>query len=139
MPPRSKNTPSASSATTPSRFRIPNIQGGHSATPKNSTYPIPPPRGDSLMTLTDVVGPQAAQQIEATGKLMFHAAGDTGRGPDSDEQAVAEAMAREVDPNRHHESPAFMLNLGDVIYGDGKRNLYADEFYRPYADYPNKV
>lgn len=26
-----------------------------------------------------------------------------------------------------------------MIYGDGKRDLYDDEFYRPYADYHNKV
>ncbi len=31
------------------------------------------------------------------------------------------------------------MHLGDVIYGDGKEDLYDDEFYRPYADYPNKI
>jgi predicted phosphodiesterase len=107
--------------------------------PKDNTYTIPDPIGDSIMTLADIVGPSAAQQIESTGKLLFHATGDTGRGPDSPQQSVAEAMAAEVDPHHHETSPAFLLNLGDVIYGDGKDDLYDDEFYRPYADYPNKI
>jgi hypothetical protein len=123
----------------PSRFRIPSIPGGHSALPKNNTYPIPPVRGDSIMALADIVGATAANEIEATGQLSFHCVGDTGRGPDTDQQAVAEAMSRDIDPGRHATSPAFLLHLGDVIYGDGKVDLYDDEFYRPYADYHNKI
>jgi hypothetical protein len=122
-----------------SRFRIPSLPGGHKAVPNTNTYPIPPVRGDSIMTLADIVGGAAADQIEASGRLIFHAVGDTGRGPNSDQQTVAEAMARDVDPQHHASSPAFFLHLGDVIYGDGKIDLYDDEFYRPYQDYPNKV
>ena len=36
--------------------------------------------------------------------------------------------------------PGFLaLFLAAFIYGDGKENLYDDEFYRPYAVYPNKI
>jgi hypothetical protein len=91
------------------------------------------------MTLADIVGSTSAKQIEATGQLVFYSLGDTGRGPHTAEQSVAEAMARDIDPNNHARSPAFLLHLGDVIYGDGNRDLYDDEFYRPYADYHNKV
>lgn len=124
---------------TPSRFRIPTLPGGHGAVPKDNTYAIPPVRGDSLMTLSDIVGAAAAAQIEATGTLSFHCIGDSGRGPGTNQQAVAEAMSREIDPAHHATSPAFLLHLGDVIYGDGKRDLYDDEFYRPYVDYQNKI
>src|SRR5262249_10461037 len=77
--------------------------------------------------------------IENTGQLVFHSVGDTGRGPHTDQQRVAEAMARDIDTSHHETSPAFLLHLGDVIYGDGKLDLYDDEFYRPYADYPAKI
>jgi len=95
--------------------------------------------GDSLLALSDIVGAPAAAEIEATGKLSFHCIGDSGRGPGTNQQAVAEAMSRDIDPANHATSPAFLLHLGDVIYGDGKRDLYDDEFYRPYTDYHNKI
>jgi hypothetical protein len=138
MPPRVPKKPSGG-AVKPSRFRIPNVPGGHGAVPKNNTYPIPSVRSDSIFSLNDVVGPAAATQIEATGTLSFHCIGDSGRGPDTNQQAVAEAMSRDINPANHEKSPAFLLHLGDVIYGDGKRDLYDDEFYRPYADYHNKI
>ena|SRR5437588_3182262 len=122
-----------------SRFRVPYLPGGHGDKPKESTYAIPKVRGDSVMTLADIVGSTSAKQIEATGQLAFHSLGDSGRGPQTAQQSVAEAMARDINPNNHAKSPAFLLHLGDVIYGDGKRDLYDDEFYRPYADYHNKM
>lgn len=91
------------------------------------------------MTLAEIVGTTAAAVIEKTGQLQFHAVGDTGRGPHSAQQDVAQAMTRDINKTQHHRSPAFLLHLGDVIYGDGKEDLYDDEFYRPYADYPNKI
>ena len=91
-------TISPASATPATRFRVPYLKGGHGVNPKNSTYLIPPVRGDSVMTLADVVGATAARQIEATGQLIFHSVGYTGRGPHTAQQAVAEAMARDIDP-----------------------------------------
>ena len=134
-----KSHASKPSATAPSRFRIPTVPGGHGAVPKDNTYAIPLVRADSIMVLADIVGPAAATEIEATGALSFHCIGDSGRGPGTNQQAVAEAMSRDIDPAHHATSPAFLLHLGDVIYGDGKRDLYDDEFYRPYADYHNKI
>ena len=129
-------------ASTKSRFRIPYVPGGHSAVPKNSTCPIPRvawAKGNLIMTLEDIVGSTAANAIESTNELIFHSVGDTGRGPDTNEQSVAEAMARDIDLKHHETSPAFLLHLGDVIYGDGKADLYDDEFYRPYGAYHNKI
>jgi hypothetical protein len=122
-----------------SRFRIPFIKGEHPKATKNNTYAFPPSTGDGVMTLAQIVGTKAAAEIEKTGQLQFHTVGDTGRGPHSAQQDVAEAMSRDINPNKHEKSPAFLMHLGDVIYGDGKEDLYDDEFYRPYADYPNKV
>jgi hypothetical protein len=122
-----------------SRFRIPWITGEHLPATKNNTYKFAPTPGDGVMTLADIVGARAAAEIEKTGQLQFHTVGDTGRGPHTAQQDVAEAMTRDINPNKHRNSPAFLFHLGDVIYGDGKEDLYDDEFYRPYADYPNKV
>lgn len=122
-----------------SRFRIPWIAGEHPKAGKENTYKFPRTKGDGVMTLADIVGATAAAEIENSGQLQFHTVGDTGKGPHTAQQDVAEAMARDIDPKNHHTSPAFLFHLGDVIYGDGKDDLYDDEFYRPYAEYPNKV
>jgi hypothetical protein len=105
----------------------------------NAVYNIPASEGDALMTLSDIIGATAAAQVEATGQILFHALGDTGKGLHSMQEVVAEAMVRDIDPASHAKSPAFLFHLGDVIYGPGKIDLYADEFYRPYQSYPNKI
>jgi hypothetical protein len=122
-----------------SRFRIPWGVGEHPKAGKENTYEFPHTKGDGVMILADIVGPTAAAEIESSGQLQFHTLGDTGKGSHTAQQDVAEAMARDINPRNHHTSPAFLCHLGDVIYGDGKDNLYDDEFYRPYTDYPNKV
>jgi len=122
-----------------SRFRIPWVPGQHPKPTKNNTYKFDPTQDSGVMTLADIVGKPAAAEIEATGQLQFHAVGDTGKGPHSAQQDVAEAMTRDINPDKHHAGPAFLFHLGDVIYGDGKDDLYDDEFYRPYAPYPNKI
>jgi len=122
-----------------SRFRIPWVPGEHPKATKDNTYKFDPTQGNGVMTLADIVGKTAAAEIEATGQLQFHATGDTGKGPHTAQQDVAEAMTRDINPDKHHASPAFLFHLGDVIYGDGKDDLYDDEFYRPYAPYPNKI
>jgi 3',5'-cyclic AMP phosphodiesterase CpdA len=48
-------------------------------------------------------------------------------------------MALDYHPDSGGANPAFFLHLGDVIYGHQKDNLYRDEFYRPYKDYPGKI
>jgi hypothetical protein len=122
-----------------SRFRIPFIKGQHPQDTKDNTYKFAATTGDGVMTLAAIIGPTAAAEIEKTNELQFHALGDSGRGPHTAQQDVAEAMTRDVNLNQHQKSPAFLMHLGDVIYGDGKEDLYDDEFYRPYADYPNKI
>jgi hypothetical protein len=123
----------------PSRFRIPWLPGEHPKVGKNNTFEFAATSGDGVMKLADVIGKRAASEIEATHRLSFHAVGDTGKGAHSAQQDVAEAMTRDINQNNHAKSPAFLFHLGDVIYGDGKENLYDDEFYRPYAEYPNKI
>ena len=103
--------------------------------------PIPAVRGKSLMTLADVVGKAGADSIAASGQIIIHVTGDTGV-PETDHETkqviVADAMAKDYDPARPEKSPAFLLHVGDVIYGPAA-NAYLDQFYRPNMHYPGKI
>jgi hypothetical protein len=59
---------------------------------------IPPVRGDSKLTLQDIVGADGATKIEAVGSLIFHSVGDTGKGSHTEQEAVANAMAGDYFP-----------------------------------------
>ena len=101
--------------------------------------PIPKPKGDSAMLLADIIGEEGADQIAASGRIRFHAVGDTGRKADSPQGEVAEAMARDYSADDPPNSPAFFFHLGDVIYGHTKDQKYRQEFYEPYRHYPGKI
>jgi hypothetical protein len=100
---------------------------------------IPAPQRNPVMTLADIIGTQSSQQIEASGSLRFHSVGDTGKGANSPQGDVAEAMAKDFDVSKPQASPAFFFHLGDVIYGPGKDQQYRPEFYEPYVHYPGKI
>jgi hypothetical protein len=93
-----------------------------------------PSTGDAQMTLEQFMGKPAVASIIAGGQLRFHAVGDTGVGS-PEQEAVAEAMAHDLAADIKQGGPAFMLNLGDILYGPDKKAHYADKFYRRYADY----
>ena len=103
--------------------------------------PIPRPRRAPLVRLSELIGTAAVEETEAEGAIRFHAVGDTGR-PDvhnTNQEGVAEQMAADYTPDAGAKNPALFLHLGDVIYGPNKRQLYRDEFYRPYMKYPGKI
>lgn len=93
------------------------------------------------MSLADVIGKENSDAIAAANQITFHMAGDTGvRETDHEtwQTIVADAMAKDYDPNSPASSPAFFLHLGDVLYGPDPA-LYFEEFYRPYMHYPGKI
>jgi predicted phosphodiesterase len=93
------------------------------------------------MQLAEIIGGPGVAEIQAAGAIRFQAVGDTGR-PDvhnTNQESVATQMSSDFDPNAGAKNPAFFLHLGDVIYGPGKDQLYRDEFYRAYKDYPGKI
>jgi hypothetical protein len=103
--------------------------------------PIPPPSREPVLQLSDVIGPEGVSEIETEGMIRFHAVGDTGR-PDvhnANQEGVTQQMAADYSPTAAGKNPAFFFHLGDVIYGPDKEQLYRDEFYRPYIDYPGKI
>jgi hypothetical protein len=93
-----------------SRFRIPWVTGQHPKSSKDNTYKFAFTKGKGVMTLADIVGATAAAQIENTGELQFRTTGDTGRGPHTAQQDVAEAMARHIDPtDTTRAAPSFFM------------------------------
>jgi Calcineurin-like phosphoesterase len=102
---------------------------------KEQLFAVPPPLRDQPMQLADLVGTAEVTSIQNAGVMQFHATGDTGVGLNSNQPQVAEALSRDVDVNQPANGPVFFLNLGDVIYGNGKSALYANRFYRPNMPY----
>ena len=103
--------------------------------------PIPTPRvSPPIMTLASVIGAAGAAAINATGKIRFHAMGDTGRqGGTPQEEAVAAQMGADYVAGQSATNPAFLFHMGDVIYNANKDAAYRDAFYRPFMDYPGKI
>jgi hypothetical protein len=98
-------------------------------------FSVPPPIRDEHIQLADLVGAPEVAAIQKAGVMQFQATGDTGVGLNSNQPEVAEALARDIDVNNPANGPVFFLNLGDVIYGNGKSALYANRFYRPNMPY----
>jgi hypothetical protein len=108
---------------------------------KGTLGPIPPVKGNGMMSLSDIIGQAGTDAIVAAKRISIHVAGDTGV-PEIDRETrqvmVAEAMAKDYNAAKPELSPAFFLHLGDVIYGPNP-NAYLGEFYRPFMHYPGKI
>ena len=128
------------------RFHIPRasaqrqLRGGTRAAHSRRALPLPAPRGAApyRLDLAEVLGTKAITAIEAAGKLVFHAVGDTGgiKQPEFQEN-VAAAMERDFEAL--NPAPSFFYHLGDVVYFYGQRSLYYEQFYEPYMQYPAPV
>ena len=107
-----------------------------------ATEVIPAPwRMPAIMSLSDVIGANASQQIQAAGKLVFHSVGDTGGVKEPSHQfAVADAMSTDLGTETFANGrPAFFYHLGDVVYYFGQERYYYDQFYDPYRDYAGPI
>ena len=106
------------------------------------TEPIPKSwKTPEEMSLGDILGAQAVQQIQSAGKIVFHSIGDTGGIKEPSHQfAVADAMTKDVDEADYASGrPAFCYHLGDVVYYFGQERYYFDQFYDAYRDYDGPI
>ena len=93
--------------------------------------PIPPPRSVTPMDLSAVIGADATQKIQSSGKIVFHTVGDTGGIHNPEFQfAVADAMA-----NDSASGACLWYHLGDVVYYFGQDQYYFEQFYDSYRNY----
>jgi hypothetical protein len=107
-----------------------------------ATEVIPAPwKTPPVMSLSEVIGANASQQIQAAGKIVFHSVGDTGGVKEPSHQfAVADAMSADIGTETFANGrPAFFYHLGDVVYYFGQERYYYDQFYDPYRDYAGPI
>jgi hypothetical protein len=104
---------------------------------------LPKPTGPAPyhLRLEDVVpGRGAAANAQAGTSLVFQVTGDTGGIQNAEPQLrVANAMAAQLAAPGANQKPAFLYLLGDLIYYNGEKEHYYDQFYEPYAYYPAPI
>jgi hypothetical protein len=93
--------------------------------------PFPTARSTTPMDLANVIGSDATNAIQKSGKITFHTVGDTGGVHLPQFQvAVANAMASDTS-----SGASFWYHLGDVVYYFGQEQYYFEQFYNPYRNY----
>jgi hypothetical protein len=104
--------------------------------------PIPAPTGPSPyhLSLDSILPAELMAQIRASGRIVFHIAGDTGgvRSPQP-QQLVAMKMEEQFNLPNPADRPAFFYILGDVVYYYGELDQYYPQFYEPYSHYPAPI
>jgi Calcineurin-like phosphoesterase len=128
----------AATATTRVALRARFARASGSGPNPGELLPFKPSIGDAVMVLDDFFPPQTIQGIQKRGSIAFHAIGDSGVGT-PEQHAVADAMSLDLKPQNSELGPAFLLHLGDIIYGPDKTARYANRFYRPNDNYPNLI
>jgi hypothetical protein len=107
-----------------------------------ATEAVPAPwKTPPVISLSDVIGASASQEIQNSGKIVFHSTGDTGGVKEPSHQfAVADAMSADIGTESYADGrPAFFYHLGDVVYYFGQERYYYDQFYDPYRDYAGPI
>jgi len=107
-----------------------------------ATEAVPAPwKTPPVISLSDVIGASASQEIQNSGKIVFHSTGDTGGVKEPSHQfAVADAMSADIGTETYAGGrPAFFYHLGDVVYYFGQERYYYDQFYDPYRDYAGPI
>lgn len=101
---------------------------------------------DQLFTLDEALGPRGPdviQEITNTGRIVFHAIGDSGATADgkqyADELSVADQLTEDCNVTQSANRPSFLMHLGDVVYSFGEAQYYYDQFYAPFRDYPGPI
>lgn len=99
---------------------------------------IPAPwRTPPVFSLDEILGTATVQQIQSSGRIVFHSIGDSGGIKEPAHQfAVADALTADISGKDYNAGrPACLFHLGDVIYYFGQEVYYFDQFYDPYRDY----
>ena len=103
---------------------------------------LPP---DGMVALQDVLGPHGSEiikNIQSAGKIVFHAAGDTGasnEGKYANEVRVCDQLSSDCRTADEANRPVFLFQLGDVVYDFGESRYYYDQFYDPFRNYPAPI
>lgn len=100
---------------------------------------------DGMFALRDAWGPHGPEiikNIQSAGKIVFHGAGDTGasnEGKYANEVRVCDQLTSDCRTADDANRPAFLFQLGDVVYDFGEAQYYYDQFYDPFRNYPAPI
>lgn len=99
--------------------------------------PLPKPNGPApyRFDLSDLLAAADVQAITEAGMLVCHTVGDTGDFRGQQKDFVAAMMTQDAS----RKMPAFFYHLGDVVYFAGDIDMYGDNFYETYKDYPGFI
>jgi len=131
------------------RSHVPRISTGEFQTqatpgftpPHYPFQPLPPPNGQppyrfdlaQLLTAGDI------SNMEKAGVLACHAVGDTGDSRGQQQDFVAQMMTLDTQNSVANKKPPFLYHLGDVVYFAGDIDMYGNNFYETYKDYPGFI
>jgi hypothetical protein len=102
--------------------------------------PLPPARPlPYRFDLSQLLSADDISQIVATGSMVFHTVGDTGDHRGTEMDFVAQMMTADAQNQPANKQPAFFYHLGDVVYFAGDIDMYGDNFYETYKDYPGFI
>jgi hypothetical protein len=103
--------------------------------------PLPPPHGQApyRVDLSQLLAADDLAKITAAGAMVFHTVGDTGDARGRQQDLVAAMMTRDARSAADDRRPVFFYHLGDVVYFAGDVDLYGNNFYETYKDYPGFI
>ena len=88
--------------------------------------PIPHSAPQQLAVPFSLFDPDASQTAEQQGQIVFHCVGDVGgvHGT-ATQEAISEAMEKQLDGAAAKDKPRFFYIVGDVVYFNGQQRLYS--------------
>jgi acid phosphatase type 7 len=103
--------------------------------------PLPPPNGPApyRFDLSKLLSAGDIKSIKDAGVLVCHTVGDTGDFRGRQQDFVSQMMTLDSQNSASNKKPAFFYHLGDVIYFAGDIDMYGNNFYETYKDYPSFV
>jgi|SRR5579863_403299 hypothetical protein len=105
--------------------------------------PLPPPNGPApyRFDLSQLLSADDVAKIKAAGVMALHTVGDTGDSRGRQQDFVAEMMTQDAQASATSQRPvpAVCYHLGDVVYFAGDIDMYGNNFYETYKDYPGFI
>ncbi len=95
---------------------------------------------DLSYNLHDALSKKEIEHIYSAKRIVFHALGDTGGIHGTETQdAIAYQMEQQIKSAHPADRARFFYHLGDVVYYNGLKKHYEDQFYEPYKFYPSVI
>ncbi|WP_158930937.1 metallophosphoesterase [Acidisphaera sp. S103] len=117
------------------------VQSTHFVAPHFPFQPLPTPNGPApyRFDLSHLLHTEDVQRITESGSLVFHTVGDTGDERGKQMDFVSAMMTEDYDAQPEGKAPAFFYHLGDVVYFAGDIDMYGENFYETYNEYPGLI